>query len=157
MYVPQMKILLAAHWGTTVILCVLRRHYIPGDTELASQLLPASACWLAASDPTPTALSASHQMFVKKEQKGVIRLFAASFVPLCLTWHSKEMTFKMLCWQAADYEIRVQQTVWRSDRCTTTTQILWKWLLYCHCHSSQIRNILYLCIGIKSLVANSDI
>lgn len=54
------------------------------------------------------------------------------------------MTFKMLCWQRVDYEIRAQQTVWRSDRCATAAQEFWKWLLYCHRHSFQIRNMLWI-------------
>lgn len=147
---PLMNVLLAAHWGRTVLPWV--PHHILRDTKhlvltITSCYRNLPADWLPV---TPLQLWAQAircslgrlQNGSEKKRKGVIRLFAASFVPICLTWHCEEMTFKMLCWQAADYEIRAQQTVRRSDCCTTTTHNSWKCLLCFHRPSSPIRNIL---------------
>lgn len=54
---------------------------------------------------------------------GVIRLFTAPFVALCLTWRSKEMSFKMLCRQAGDYKIGAA-TNSLADECGAAAQSL---------------------------------
>lgn len=48
---------------------------------------------------------------VKRKWWIIIRLFTAPFVVLWLTWCSQEMSLKMLCWRAEDYEIGVPEIV----------------------------------------------
>lgn len=54
---------------------------------------------------------------------GVIRLFTAPFVALCLTWRSKEMSFKMPCRQAGDYKTGAA-TNSLADQCGAGSQSL---------------------------------
>lgn len=95
----------------------LRRHSTACNSRSAL-----SECWLAARFAAftshtnqlvfklPTAIETKGSR--KKKPLGVIRLFTAPFMVLWLTWCSPEMSLKMLCWQAGDYEIGVPEIVW---------------------------------------------